>query len=231
MDSTRQQKFGRLIQKELGEQFQRDGKNYYGQNFHVNDLKKEFNGDLCKIICVSHLYERRKNIDELIRAAAILTTEINFQLTIVGEGSLKNEYISLADSLELSKEITFTGKKSQHEINLLLDDSDIFVLSSYPEAFGIVFIESLAKGLPVITCEGNGGGEELKLLGYPIVLVKPHLPEDLAIAILKLLKDKDRMSEMSESGKKIAAQYFTWDKNAETTFEYLKEIIMNNNKK
>ena len=33
MDSTRQQKFGRLIQKELGEQFQREGKNYYGQNF------------------------------------------------------------------------------------------------------------------------------------------------------------------------------------------------------
>ena len=33
MDSTRQQKFGRLIQKELGEIFQRDGKNYYGQNF------------------------------------------------------------------------------------------------------------------------------------------------------------------------------------------------------
>jgi len=199
--------------------------NYYGQNFTVNNSEKKFNTGLCKIICVSHLSEKRKNIDDLIRAIAILKTKTKVLLSIAGDGILKNEYVTTAESLDLTKEITFHGRRTQSEIDYLLEESDIFVLPSYPEAFGIVFIEALAKGLPVITCEGNGGGEELRLLDYPVVLVKPNSPADLAEGILKLVNDRDKMSEMSESGKQIVQTHFTWEKNAYKTYEYLVEII------
>ncbi|MEO8665594.1 MAG: glycosyltransferase family 4 protein [Ignavibacteria bacterium] len=198
--------------------------NYLGQNFSAGKEQKKFSSHINNIICVSHLYERRKNIDDLIRAASLIKGKIEFRLTIAGEGVLKNEYMELADSLGLTNEILFTGKKSQDEISSLLDGADIFVLPSYPEAFGIVFIEALAKGLPVITCFGNGGGEELKLLGYPVVMVKPNSPSDLADAILKLLNDKNKMQEMSETGKVIVEKYFSWDKNAKNTYEYLKQL-------
>ncbi|MEP7147025.1 MAG: glycosyltransferase family 4 protein [bacterium] len=204
--------------------------NYYGQNFGICISKKKFNNNLNNIICVSHLSERRKNIDDLIKAAALLKIKENIHLTIAGDGILKNEYISLTSDLELKSTISFKGIRTQNEINLLLDESDIFVLPSYPEAFGIVFIEALAKGLPLITCEGNGGGEELKQLGYPAILVKPNSPGHLAEAILNLLNDRDRMSGMSESGKQIVRRYFTWEKNAESTFGYLEECIKNYNK-
>ena len=98
-------------------------------------------------------------------------------------------------------------------------------MPSYPEAFGVVFIEALAKGIPVITCEGNGGGEELKSLGYPAKLVKPNSPEILSKAISELLKDKDMMIMMSEKGKQIVRKYFTWDKNAQSSVEVFKETI------
>ena len=106
-----------------------------------------------------------------------------------------------------------------------MSNSDIFILPSYPEAFGVVIIEALAKGLPVITCNGNGGGEELKKLGYPVVLVKPDSQEDLAESITELSKDEVRMKDMSAKGIEIVRKYFTWKKNAENTYQLLSDTI------
>lgn len=200
---------------------------YLGQNFSVNDKVKDFNCNKLKLVCVSHLNERRKNIDDLIRAAAELKTKLDYELQIIGDGILKEDYVNLAKSLNLSKEVIFTGMKSQSEIESILEVSHIFILPSYPEAFGIVFIEALAKGVPVITCEGNGGGEELKNLGYPVVMVKPNSPGELAKAIIDLASDKNKLSLMSGTGKDIVKKFFTWEKNADHTYTFLNKIIDN----
>lgn len=200
---------------------------YLGQSFSVNDNVKDFNFSKLKLVCVSHLNEERKNIDDLIKAAKDLKAGIDFELQIIGDGILKENYINLAKSLNLSKEINFTGMKSQSEIESILEASHIFVLPSYPEAFGIVFIEALAKGVPVITCEGNGGGEELKNSGYTVVMVKPNSPDELASAILDLASDKNKLSLMSGTGKDIVKKNFTWKKNADHTFTFLNKIINN----
>lgn len=202
---------------------------YLGQNFPVNEKQKLFNLDKLKLVCVSHLYEERKNIDVLIRAVEKIKNELDpprrIELKIAGDGILKNKYIKLTKSFHLENHIKFTGSKSQEEVKEILNESDIFILPSYPEAFGVVFIEALAVGLPVITCKGNGGGEELKLLNYPVVLVTPGSQEELAEAILNLSKDKNKLVEMSEKGKEIVRKYFTWEKNAKNSFEFLEKCI------
>jgi len=200
---------------------------HLGQNFSASDTAKIFNFNKLKLICVSHLYERRKNIDVLIKALSLMIKNETIvpNLDIAGDGNLRHEYTGLAKDLGVQDIVNFAGSKSQDELGKLYDEADIFVLPSYPEAFGVVFIEALAKGLPVITCEGNGGGEELKSLGYPAVLVKPNSPEILSEAISDLLKDKDRMTMMSEKGKQIVKEYFTWDKNAQSSAEVFKNTI------
>lgn len=198
---------------------------YLGQNFSICDEPKQFNFKNMNFVCVSHLYEASKKIDVLINALALVKPKIDFELKIVGDGTLKEEYINLARSLSLDNKIKFLGENSQRDVNKILESSDIFILPSYPEAFGVVFLEALAKGLPVITCEGNGGGEELKLLGYPVVLVKPNSPGELANAIIDLTQDKNKMFSMSEKGKELIKNYFTWDKNAESTSYFLEETI------
>lgn len=198
---------------------------YFGQNFSVLPVSKEFKFTKVKLICVSHLSEERKNIDDLIKALEIVKAELEFSLTIVGEGKLKETYISLCKELKLKDEIKFLGEKSRNEVAELLDGSDIFILPSYPEAFGVVFIEALSRCLPVITCEGNGGGEELKQLGYPVVLVKPNSPGELAKGILELSNDKNKMTVMSEKGKEIVKKYFTWELNGKNTFDTLEKTI------
>lgn len=197
---------------------------YLGQKFPVNDSKKEFNFSEIRLLCVSHLSEPRKNIDILIKSMKIICGKIKSNLIITGDGNLKQNYEKLSGSLSLNNSVTFTGSKSQNEVGKLLDISDIFILPSFPEAFGVVFIEALAKGLPVVTCRGNGGGEELLKLGYPVILAEPHSAESLADSVLDLISDKDKMTLMSESGKKIVKKYFTWDKNAESTYDYILQL-------
>ena len=207
---------------------------YLGQNFSTESRPKIFDFISPKLICVSHLYERRKNIDVLIKAIALIKSRgyNNFSLIIAGDGNLRQEYEDLSVNLGVREIVNFSGSRSQAELGLLLEESDIFILPSFPEAFGVVLIEALAKGLPVITCEGNGGGEELKQLGYPAVLVKPDSPEKLSEAVIELSKDKVKMSLMSEIGKQIINKYFTWDKNAESSVRIIEETIkeFNSNK-
>lgn len=198
---------------------------YLGQNFPVIDKEKSFNLDKLKLICVSHLNEPRKNIDILIKAFGIIKDKVLAELIIAGDGVLKEKYISLTDKLSLNKFIKFTGSKSQKELSELYNDADIFILPSFPEAFGIVLTEALARGLPVITCKGSGGGEELKLLGYPSVLIDPLSESSLADAVLKLFNDKSQMSLMSNSGKTLAKNYFSWKMNAGNTFNFLNQTL------
>lgn len=202
---------------------------YLGQNFKVSDKVKDFNFDKIKLICVSHLNEQRKNIDILIKAVKIVNEKTEIELVIAGDGVLKNNYEKLVHELSLTANVKFAGTKTQAELNDMYDNADIFILPSYPEAFGIVFIEAMAKGLPVITCEGNGGGEEIKLLGYPAVFSIPGSAEYLAESVLTLLNDRNKMSEMSAIGKHIVKNHFTWEINAMNTFNAITEKISSGN--
>lgn len=198
---------------------------YLGQNFNITQSRKVFNYDEPRIVCVSHLYEPRKNIDVLIKAFDNLNKNLPSKLTIAGDGSLKSSYEELSASLPSGSSISFRGSLSQDEIGNLLDESDIFVLPSYPEAFGIVLIEAIAKGLPVVTCRGNGGGEELLKLGYPVILAEPGSSENLSGKISGLVNDREKMDLMSVTGKNIARRYFSWKINAEETYGFLKTTL------
>ncbi|MBS1516834.1 MAG: glycosyltransferase family 4 protein [Bacteroidetes bacterium] len=202
---------------------------HLGQNFDVSITEKYFDSNKLKLICISHLSEKRKNIDVLIKAVSILKKNLSgrfdFELVIIGDGSLKDEYVSISNSLGLSDNIIFKGAMSQEDIGAELENSDIFVLPSYPEAFGIVMTEALAKGLPVISCRGNGGAEEIKGLGYPDVLAEPGNAEALARSIENIYSDKPLMKKMSEKGKEIVSDNFTWEINGINTFNFLENTI------
>lgn len=201
---------------------------YLGQRFPVIDNAKEFNFSELKLVCISHLSEPRKNIDVLLNAMKSISSNLNSQLLIGGDGVLKQHYERLSESLSLEKIVSFAGPVSQDEVRKILDASDIFVLPSFPEAFGVVFIEALARGLPVITCKGNGGGEELLKLGYPVILAEPGSPVSLSDSVIALAKDKEKMKFMSESGKEIVTEYFSWEKNARSTFDYILNLSKSN---
>jgi len=200
---------------------------HLGQNFDVSITEKYFDNNNLRLICVSHLTEKRKNIDVLIKAVSLLDKKIDFELTVIGDGVFKNEYMDLATSVGQKEKVFFKGALSHEDIGAELDVSDIFILPSFPEAFGIVMTEALAKGVPVISCHGNGGAEELKALGYPVILVPPENEYELAKAIEDLSNNRSEMKEMSEKGKIIVSDNFTWDMNGISTYKFLDNTLRN----
>jgi len=99
-----------------------------------------------------------KGFDLLIEAFSQLKKK-NLRLLIVGEGPERPKLQKLIDALGLSGQVALLGSIMRYEINQLLNQSDAFVLASRAETFGVVYIEAMAAGLPVIATK-CGGPEE-----------------------------------------------------------------------
>ena len=100
----------------------------------------------------------RKGFDVLIRAYKLFVEQGFKQtsLTILGDGKEEQKLSGLAASLQIGNQVRFPGRCSQEEVADYLKQSDVFVMSSKVETFGIVVIEAMASGLPVISTKCYG---------------------------------------------------------------------------
>jgi|TARA_R110000782_G_scaffold118028_2_gene208473 L-malate glycosyltransferase len=122
---------------------------------------------------------------ELIKAfAKIFKDKDNVELIIAGEGELKEELMNLIDTLHLNDKVKLIGLISREEVITQLDDCDVFVLPSHYETFGVVLIEALSRGVPVIST--YCGGPECIVDESNGVLVQPKDVDELAQAMLKM---------------------------------------------
>lgn len=132
--------------------------------------------------------DEKKGHDILIKAFnKAFSEEKEFILYICGDGFLKDKLIKLRDELGLKNNIIFTGNKTKYEIKELLDQSHAFVLSSLVETFGVVVIEALSRGCPVIAtiC----GGPEFLIDENCGILIEPDNIDQLAVALKKMIAD------------------------------------------
>lgn len=129
----------------------------------VNDLflknyipKTYTHGETFKFFTNSFLLPR-KNIGLIIQAVKILKEKnLDVQLTIGGDGPEEKSLMDLVQDLGLTESIKFTGKLWRDEVKQELDNCHSFVLASQYETFGVVLIESLACGRPVVTTNSGG---------------------------------------------------------------------------
>jgi glycosyltransferase involved in cell wall biosynthesis len=102
--------------------------------------------------------EPRKRFDLLLKAFSIIAKP-NDNLLIAGTGSLKNELESLAKELGIESQVCFLGYVDN--IESLMKNSDILVLTSNSEAFGMVLVEGLTAGLQVVSTNSFSGPAEI----------------------------------------------------------------------
>jgi len=141
--------------------------------------KKWFKQDCLKISAVGHS-KKHKNYPNLINAIDILKNKrkINCHVIIAGEGSERNKIEALIHQKKLTNEITLVGYIS-NPLNLI-EESDLFVLSSSQEGFGMVIVEALSLGKTVVSTDCHSGPSEIigdNEFGY---LCKVDNPSDLA---------------------------------------------------
>jgi glycosyltransferase involved in cell wall biosynthesis len=139
----------------------------------------------------------KKGFDILIQAIAETKCK-SIHVLIIGNGPLAKDLQKLVNALNLQGQIRLLGKKSREEINELMAISDAFVLASRIETFGVVLIEAMLAGLPVITT--RCGGPEDFVNNNNGILVPVHNIHDLANAILEMKENLTRYnaSDISE---------------------------------
>lgn len=148
-----------------------------------------------RFISIGNLVES-KRFDLVICAfAAAFHGKQQIQLEIVGEGIQKDRLQKLTKRLEIEQQVHFTGRLSRAEVAAALEQSEVFVLPSNVETFGVVYVEAMACGVPVIAAR-NGGAEDI---------VSENVGSLVAVG---------SQTELSEAMKKMYSEYAKYDKQA-----------------
>lgn len=146
-----------------------------------------------------------KNFDILIKASELLKERgFDFELNIIGSGEEYENLKHLIADMALTKEIRLKGMQPRKEIIRILSESDALVLPSEHETFGVVFIEAMAMGLPVIA--GKAGGPLDIIDESTGILVRPGEVEELAEAMQEMIEKYDRYDK-EEIAAKCKANY------------------------
>ncbi|HGE71716.1 TPA: glycosyltransferase family 1 protein [Candidatus Poribacteria bacterium] len=165
---------------------------------------------------------QRKGIRTLIRAAPFIIKKLpETAFLIVGEDPAIPLYKKMAHRLGVGEYFNFLGWKSQEELITIYAQSDVFVMPSIFEAFGLVFLEAMASGLPVIGTR-VGGIPEIIENNKNGLLLPPEDTFSLAEAIVKLIVDKKYWRQLSMNALESVRQY-----SVETMLENIYKIYNN----
>lgn len=112
-------------------------------------------GDTFKVIYVGKLIERKRP-EMLIGAMCELPVDIDWRLTIVGDGPMYEKLLDMAYNSDARERIRLTGRKERDEVLALMAEHDAFVMVSTGETFGLVYLEAMSQGLVTIGTRGEG---------------------------------------------------------------------------
>lgn len=148
--------------------------------------KESSKGDVFKIISVCNL-QKLKNLDVVLYALAELDKNIPWIYTIVGEGSEKENLEQLISKLGLSKNVRMLGYKMRKECIDLMRSSNVFIMPSAPETFGLAYLEAMACGCIVVGAK-NWGIDGVIINGNNGYLVEPRNSNDIVNVINKVIR-------------------------------------------
>lgn len=160
---------------------------------------------------LSFLYVGRlsfeKNIDVILKAFHILDKKnIDFSLTIVGEGPARKNLVKMIKSFGLQSRISLTGLIHGQNLRRLYQKNDVFVTASTMETFGMVILESLASGTPVIGVRKYAIPELVRdgVNGY---LAKPYDAVSLSNSIMRIIRNRSKIPYFGRNGVKTVQNY------------------------
>lgn len=159
-------------------------------------------------------FTRTKGIDELLHAAPLLHERAHLLFAggfdpAAGDRSDYDRVVALAEELGVSDRCTFLGRLRQEELAIVYSAADLCAVPSHYESFGMVAIEAMGCGTPVVASRVGG-------LQYAVedertgLLVPPRSPETLARACDRLLADEALRRGFGQRGAIRVQQQFTW---------------------
>jgi glycosyltransferase involved in cell wall biosynthesis len=147
---------------------------------------------------------KTKNVDKLIRVFNYVQKRIDTSLVIVGEGPEKSNLMKIVKELNLTNKVFFEGFVKDEDLPYYYSSCDIFASCSIIEGFGLIFLEAMASGKPVVAFNiasipevvGNGG-----------IIVKNFDLKEMVEKIIEILSKKEVYEEYSRKAREIAINH------------------------
>ena len=153
-------------------------------------------------------FVRKKGFDFLLKAIPeVLASDCKIQFQIAGDGPEFDELKRLQSELNLEEKVQFLGFRN--DVPQLMKQSDLFVLPSLSEPFGIILLEAMATGTPIVTTRNNGA---LHLLnGDTAIFVDKASSSSLSSGILEAINNQEAAFERSKNALELLRNHYTPD--------------------
>jgi glycosyltransferase involved in cell wall biosynthesis len=165
-------------------------------------------GGPIRIIWVG-LLTARKALELLIEALALLPSDVQYELRVLGQGPRRRSWERLAELRGISAKVRWVGQVSHDEAQEHLRSADVLAFTSLRDATGTVVLEALAAGKPVICLDHQGAGEIVTpQCGIKIpVTNRRDVERRLSDAITLLQRNPDYCAALGRGGRQRAAKY------------------------
>ena len=157
-----------------------------------------------KIITHISNFRKVKQIPDVIKVFFNIQKQIPAKLMMVGEGPERLEAEQLCESLGITDKVVFFG--NSNEIDKILCFSDLFLLPSVTESFGLAALEAMASGVPVIS-SNTGGIPEVNIDGVSGFLSNVNAVEDMSKNAIRILSDNNRLKEFKDRAKEESKKF------------------------
>ncbi len=165
-----------------------------------------------------------KGLQYLLQA---LTALPDARLTVIGRGPMEREWKDLAQALGVAARVDYVGEVANPGLPPYYADCDVFVFPSCErsEAFGLVQLEAMAAGKPVVSTELGTGTSYVNVNGETGIVVPARDPGALAAALRKLLDDPGLRRRMGAAGRERVWREFTLDKMVDRTMAIYARLL------
>ncbi|MFV7234926.1 glycosyltransferase [Flavobacterium sp. ZB4R12] len=168
----------------------------FDSKYSLYESKKYPENRCFQLLFVGKL-RKYKGVEYLIKAIETL----DVKLTIVGNGEEQSNLEELVNVLNIKDKVCFITNASDEKLTEIYSSSDLFILPSIneAEAFGVVQLEAMANGLPVINTNLDSGVPFVSLNNYSGITVEPKNTAGLKLAIEKIISDKPLYEHFSSN--------------------------------
>ena len=155
---------------------------------------------------ITHIsnFRKVKRIDDVVKVFYEIQKKIPSKLMMIGEGPEKEKAEELCEKLNISNKVIFFG--NSNEIESILNYSDLFLLPSQTESFGLAALEAMACGVPVIS-SNSGGLPEVNINGFSGYLSNVGNVEDMSQKAISILEKDDVLNTFKKNALEVAKNF------------------------
>ncbi len=176
------------------------------------------------IVVLANMYSPVKGHACLVSAArTVCENEPNVVFLLIGDGPERPNLEAQVRNFKLDQNVVFLGRRT--DVPQLLASCDLSVLPSEAEAFPNALLESMSAGLPVVAT-AVGGSKEIIANGKNGLLVPPGKPEELAAAVLLVLRDSRLAKKLAHAGQDDMRRRFSFDRLLAELAQLYKEPLL-----